>query len=85
MPHPLWYVYVIYSVTTGRLHVGITNDPRKRLKSHNAGKDEATKPSRPWVLSYVKGFESKGDAMKAEVLIRKMKRKDKLLLTGLAA
>lgn len=81
-----WFVYVLYSVTTGRLYTGIAIDPRKRLEKHNDGKGaKNTRHGKPWLLVYVEPKPGKSEALKREAAIKKLKRKEKLLLVGLAA
>lgn len=81
-----WYVYVLYSVTTGKLYTGISNSPSKRLEKHNAGKGaKATRVGRPWKIVRVEPMPSKSAALKREAAIKKMKRAEKLVLVGLSA
>lgn len=81
-----WYVYMIYSVTTGRVYTGITTDPARRLEQHNAGKGaKATRPGRPWKFIRVETFSAKGIALSREAEIKTMKRSAKLVLAGIAA
>jgi putative endonuclease len=81
-----WHVYVLYSPSTGRLYTGISPDPHKRLVKHNAGKGaKYTRAGRPWQIVWTRLCDSKSEALKLEYLIKKMKRQEKLLFTGLAA
>lgn len=85
-PVPDWYVYVLYSVSTGRLYTGVSTEPRKRLTKHNDGTGaKNTRYGKPWHLVYVEKRQNRSDAQKREAEIKKMKRKDKIVLTGLAA
>jgi putative endonuclease len=81
-----WYLYVLYSATTGRIYTGVSTDPRRRLTKHNDGKGaKNTRYGKPWLLVYVEPRKSKSDALKREVEVKKMRRPDKLILAGLAA
>jgi putative endonuclease len=81
-----WFVYVLYSVANGRLYTGIALDPHARLEKHNDGKGaKNTRYGRPWLLVYVEKKDSKSEALKREWAIKRMPRKDKLVLVGLAA
>lgn len=83
-----WYVYVLYSVTTGRLYTGIAKSPSRRLKDHNTSNKKgakATRYGRPWKIVRVEEFDTKGLALKREYAIKQMKRAAKLVLVGLAA
>jgi putative endonuclease len=82
----MWFVYILYSVRTGRTYTGITTDPPRRLAQHNAGKGaKATKAGRPWEIVYCERSENKSRALKREIEIKKLRRASKLMLCGLAA
>lgn len=81
-----WYVYVLYSVSTGRLYTGISTNPHGRLEKHNNGKGaKNTRYGKPWLLVYVEKKRNRSEATKREIEIKKLSRKDKLVLVGLAA
>lgn len=81
-----WYVYVLYSVTTGRLYTGVSTEPRKRLAKHNGGTGaKNTRYGKPWLLVYIEKHRGRGEAQKREAAVKKMKREDKIVLVGLAA
>lgn len=82
----MWYVYVLYSVTTGRTYTGITTDLVRRLEQHNAGKGaKATRVGRPWCIAHRERAESKGVALRREYAIKQLGRQRKLVLCGLSA
>jgi putative endonuclease len=82
-----WYVYVLYSVTTGRLYTGISTSPTRRLEEHNTGKKgaKATRGGRPWKIVRVEMLGTKSAALKREAAIKKFKRAEKLLLVRISA
>ncbi len=81
-----WYVYVLYSVSTGRLYTGVAVDPHERLRKHNMGKGaKNTRYGRPWSIVRIEKKRTKSEALKREAELKKMKRGDKLVLVGLAA
>jgi putative endonuclease len=83
-----WYVYVLYSLTTGRLYTGVSTSPSRRCEEHNGkGKRGAksTRAGRPWKLVRVEEVRSKSAALKREHEIKKLGRPAKLVLVGLAA
>ncbi len=85
---PPWFVYVLYSVRTGRLYTGITTDPARRLLEHNGvftKGAKATRSGRPWQIVYSERVDTKSLALKREYAIKQLKRHDKLILVGLAA
>jgi putative endonuclease len=62
--------------------VGSTNDIEKRVAAHNAGKGaKYTRGRTPVVLLYSESFETKGEALKREAALKRLSRKEKLLLT----
>ena len=86
MPPQPWHCYVLYSVSTGRLYTGISNDPHKRLAKHNAGKGaKFTRYGRPWRIVWSKVCEGKGEALKLEYRIKQLRREAKLVMVGLSA
>ena len=63
-------VYVLKSVPTGRLYIGSSSDPERRLSEHNAGKTTSTKPYIPYVLIYTESYDSKTEALRREKQIK---------------
>jgi putative endonuclease len=77
----MYYVYIL-ECRGGTLYVGSTNDIDKRVAAHNAGKGaKYTRGRTPVVLRYSESFETKGEALKREAVLKRLSRKDKLLLT----
>ena len=66
----MFYVYVIKSVKDGDLYTGSTNDLKKRLSEHNAGKVSATSPRRPFKLLYYEAYLAEGDARLREKALK---------------
>ncbi len=60
------YVYILKSKKRGSIYIGSTNNLVKRIKEHNAGKDEYTKKFTPWTLVYFEGCLSEDDARARE-------------------
>ena len=86
--NPPWFVYMLYSITTGRLYTGIAVDSERRLLEHNGlGRKgaKATRRGRPWRIVRVETHENKSLALKREAVIKKMTRAKKLILCGLSA
>ena len=47
----MWYVYVLYSESSGKSYVGFTNDVERRLYEHNVSESRGfTLRYRPWKL-----------------------------------
>ena len=77
----MFYVYIL-ECADGTLYTGYTDDIRKRLAVHNAGKGAKYTRSRlPCRLAYAEECENKQDAMKREWFIKhKLTREKKLAL-----
>ncbi len=74
-----WLVYILESLSTGRLYTGITNDLTARLDRHNKGKGaKATRAGRPWSVVYYRVIGSKSSALKEEARVKKLTRAKKL-------
>ena len=74
------YVYIL-RCSDGTLYTGWTDDPVRRLKTHNAGKGAKYTRSRlPVELVRLEEYNSKEEAMKREAALKKLSRKEKLEL-----
>ena len=71
------YVYII-ECSDGSYYTGYTNNLKKRLAAHNAGKGaKYTKSRRPVRLIYQENFDNKKDALKREYAIKQLARSEK--------
>ncbi len=52
----MYYVYVIKSQKTNKLYFGFSNNLKRRLQEHNAGKSNYTRRFRPWDLIYYEAY-----------------------------
>lgn len=74
------YVYIL-RCKDDSLYTGWTNNLEKRIKVHSDGKGaKYTRARLPVELVYFEEYENKIDAMRREYAIKKMKRKEKLML-----
>lgn len=62
----MFIVYVLRSISTGRLYVGFTEDLDKRLAAHNRGEVSSTKAYRPWKIIFYECYINKADALRRE-------------------
>ena len=77
-----WYVYIL-QCSDNTLYTGITNNLDRRLKAHNAGTaSKYTRVRRPVEMVYREEVETKGDALRRELQIKAMTRKDKQALVS---
>jgi len=71
------YTYIL-KCKDDSLYTGWTNDLKKRITSHNAGKGaKYTKARRPVELVYYEEFQTREEAMKREYAINQLSRKEK--------
>ncbi len=72
-----WLVYLV-RCADGTLYCGVTNDLPKRLQAHNAGKGAAyTRGRLPVRLEARSGPMTHSEALRLEMKIKKMPRRDK--------
>lgn len=74
-----WSVYLI-ECEDGSFYTGITNNVEKRFEAHCKGKGaKYTKAHKPIRLVWSKIVGTKGDALRAEHNVRKLKRSEKIV------
>ena len=73
-------VTYILKCSDNSLYTGWTNDIKHRLKMHNEGKGAKYTRGRPVELVYLEEFDTKQEAMSKEAKIKRLTRKEKLLL-----
>lgn len=67
-----FFVYIIGSIQPRRrTYVGWTTDIRKRIKAHNTSKGAKFTRGSQWKLLYKEKFETKSEAMKREIQLKK--------------
>lgn len=72
-----WYVYML-RCRDGSLYTGYTDDPERRLATHNAGKGAKYTRSRlPVVKVYEECFGEKSEALRREAAIKRLKKSQK--------
>ncbi|XKT75084.1 MAG: GIY-YIG nuclease family protein [Patescibacteria group bacterium UBA2103] len=76
------YTLYILKCKDNTLYTGYTTDIERRVFEHNEGKLGAkyTKARRPVEVIYTESFKEKGEAMRREIEIKKLTRKEKLSL-----
>jgi putative endonuclease len=67
----MYFVYIIYSESSGKYYTGSCADFQTRLLHHNGGHNRSTKAGVPWVL--VKLFEvaDRAEALRLEIRIKR--------------
>lgn len=73
----MYYVYIL-KCKDGTLYTGSTNDIEKRVLVHNAGKGaKYTRGRLPVKLVHSESFETKGEALRRESLIKNLSKVQK--------
>lgn len=80
----MWYVYIL-KCSDETFYTGITTDLKRRIEEHNFSKLGAkyVRGRRPVCLIYSRKMKNKSEASKEEIRIKKMTKKEKILLAGL--
>ena len=77
-----WTLYIL-RCKDDTLYTGITNDLERRINEHKTGKGaKYTKGRSPLKLIYQEVLENKSSALKREIQIKRLKRKEKYTLIG---
>jgi putative endonuclease len=66
----MYYVYILKSEKDNKLYTGYTNDLRRRLAEHKAGKNSATRSRLPINLIYYEAYTSQADAKAREFRLK---------------
>ena len=69
----MFWMYIIYSNKLDRYYVGYTADLDTRLAEHNNGISTFTSKAADWKLLYTEDFETREQAHKRELEIKKKK------------
>jgi len=72
-----WYVYLVRAAN-GALYCGISDNPQRRFAQHQAGKGARFFSSSPAVaLVYIECWPDKGEALRQERLIKRLRKSAK--------
>jgi len=76
-----WFVYIL-RCSDNTLYTGITTDIERRIEEHNSKKSVTryTRARQPVELMYQENAESRSDAGKREIQLKKLKKAEKELL-----
>ena len=66
----MWTVYVLRSLSSNILYVGMTQDIERRIAEHNAGKSKFTSGHIPWVVLYKEPCPDSTSARKREKYLK---------------
>ncbi len=65
-----FYTYVLESKIKKKLYIGYTGDLVRRVKEHNLGLNQSTKPYKPWKLIYYEASLDQEDAKRREMYLK---------------
>jgi putative endonuclease len=73
----MFYLYILYSISSDKYYVGHTNDYVRRLDEHNfSDRNTYTSKHRPWVLKkQIELGDDRSFAMKIEKAVKKFKNR----------
>lgn len=71
----MFFVYILQSGLDASYYIGYTSNLERRLEEHNSGKTRYTSKKLPWELKYYEAFESKSEAIKRELFLKKQKNR----------
>lgn len=78
----MFYVYML-RCSDGSLYTGQTRDLETRLEQHQKGTGaKYVKGRRPFTLAYVEEVETRSDALKREMALRKLSKAQKEFLAS---
>ena len=78
----LWYLYVV-RCANGHLYTGVTTNVARRFSEHQSGSTKSAKFLRgkgPLTLMYQEQVGCQGDALRREIVVKKLSRVKKLAL-----
>ena len=71
----MFYTYVLESEKSLLWYYGHCSDLIQRVKDHNMGQTSSTRNRGPWKLIFVREFDSKLEANRFELKLKKLKNK----------
>ena len=70
----MFYIYILFSKSSNTYYNGFTENLKKRVQNHLAGRSKYTSTKNDWVLVYSKEFEIKKEALIEEKRLKKLNR-----------
>ncbi|WP_081144955.1 GIY-YIG nuclease family protein [Niastella vici] len=67
----MYFVYILYSISSGKTYVGFSNNVERRLSEHNITESTGfTLRYRPWTLIQTEEYSTKQQAMAREKFLK---------------
>jgi putative endonuclease len=76
----MYSFYILKSLKDFGYYIGISDNPEKRLRDHNAGKTKSLKHRLPMIVINIERYTNKIDARKREIFLKKNYQARKALL-----
>ena len=77
-----WYLYIL-RCGDGTFYTGVTDNVERRLEAHRAGKGaKYTRGRGPLELVYREELPDKSAALRREIAVKRLNRREKLALIG---
>ncbi len=73
-----YFVYFLKSLKNGDIYVGSTENVKVRVAKHNSGKVKSTKGYRPWKLLDSIEYQTRREAVRAELFYKTGQQKEML-------
>ena len=71
----MFYTYILQSEIDNSFYTGHSSDIKKRLEYHNEGLSKYTSKKIPWKLVYLETFETKKEANRRELFLKKQRNR----------
>lgn len=71
----MYYLYILQSDFDNSYYIGHSSNIEDRLMEHNLGRTRYSKSKRPWQLKYVEKYNTKAEAIKRELYLKRLKSK----------
>jgi putative endonuclease len=69
-----FFVYILYSGTSGKYYIGQTANLTDRLNRHNNGYEKFTSPYTPWKMIWFTEKSTRGEALILEKKLKNLSR-----------
>ena len=69
----MFYLYILESEFDQSFYIGSTENLENRVNEHNFGNTRFTKRKRPWKVIYFEEYKTRGEAIKRERYLKRLK------------
>jgi putative endonuclease len=69
----MFFLYILESISSGKLYIGQTNNLEDRLKRHQENRNLSTKGRGPWELLFSQAFITRSEAFQLEQKLKNWK------------